>query len=75
MRSILIALILPLIAFGADKHVPSTRERAAGMFRAPSGDEPQKIDRKFQPIDHVNKQPTDSKASDEKRPRKAEPEN
>ena len=60
MKTILFALILPLTAFAAKKHIPSTLERAERMFRAPSSSNAGKIDRKFQPIDHVIKETSKS---------------
>lgn len=62
MKTILIALILPLTAFAAKKHIPTTTERALGIFRVPSGANAGKIDRKFQPIDHVIKPTSTRKA-------------
>lgn len=55
MKTFLIALILPLSAVAAKKDIPTTRDKALGMFRAPSGSKPVKIKRKFQPIDHMIK--------------------
>lgn len=45
----------------------TTRERAAQMFRAPSSTTPKKIDRKFQPIDHVIKGTSGSSRTEERK--------
>lgn len=67
MKTILIALILPLTAFAATNHIPSTQERAKGMFRAPSSSNEGKIDRKFQPIDHMIKGTSKSSQIEERK--------
>lgn len=67
MKMMLFALIMPLTALAATKHISTTQERAEGMFRAPSRSISGKIDRKFQPIDHMIKGTSKSNQTEERK--------
>lgn len=68
MKTLWITFFLfPLTTLAAEKQIPTTRERAAQMFRAPSSTKPKKIDRKFQPIDHLIKGTSGSSRTEERK--------